>query len=664
MPAHDASIPHAPARRPNLTASEFRLAVENALRYFPAEHHASLGAEFAAELASEGHIYCRRFRPTEYEIKAYPIDWYPAACVEGAAIMLMVMNNLSHAVAQFPAELITYGGNGACLANWAQYHVLMAYLASMTREQTLSMCSSHPAGLFPSVPFAPRLVITNGMMVPNYSARADYDRYHALGVTMYGQMTAGSYCYIGPQGIVHGTTLTVLNAGRIYLQTDDLRGRVFVTSGLGGMSGAQAKAAVIAGAVGVVAEINEAALDKRFRQGWLVEVTRTVSDCLAAIRAARAARKATSIGYLGNVVDLWEALAAEPEHIVDLGSDQTSCHNPFFGGYYPVGMSMAEANVMMVAEPERFRGAVQASLRRQVAAINALAARGMHFWDYGNSFLLEAGRAGADVLASAAEPGKFRYPSYVEDIMGPMIFCTGHGPFRWVCASNDPADLRKTDSLAAGVIRAQLAASPNEATRRQLADNLTWIESAEENALVVGSQARILYANAEGRVAMARAFNEAIARGELSAPVICSRDHHDVSGADSPWRETSSVTDGSKFCADMAIQNVIGDSFRGATWVAIHNGGGTGWGEAINGGFGLVLDGSDEAAQRAALMLAWDVNNGVARRAWARNDNAIETIKAAMVAEPKLRVTLPNLVDPTVLSAIIAGSAGSAGSAK
>eukprot|EP00300_Choanocystis_sp_HF-7_P040107 c6534_g1_i1.p1 GENE.c6534_g1_i1~~c6534_g1_i1.p1 ORF type:complete len:691 (+),score=111.86 c6534_g1_i1:23-2074(+) len=648
-PPRDESVPHAPVRRNGLRPDQRKLAVANALRYFPAEHHATLAPEFAEELLTEGHIYMHRFRPTAYAMRAYPIDFYPAKCPEAACIQLLIMNNLDPQVAQYPHELITYGGNGCCLANWAQYHLLMAYLSNMERTQTLSMYSGHPAGLFPSCSAAPRMVITNGMVIPNYSSREEYEAMHALGVTMYGQMTAGSYCYIGPQGIVHGTLLTILNAGRKYLGSADLRGKVFVTAGLGGMSGAQAKAAVIAGAVGVVAEVNPAALYKRHAQGWLKEVTTTVGECIASARAAAAEGRSTSIGFLGNVVDLWEALAADPEGLVALGSDQTSCHNPFNGGYYPAGLTFDEANALMAADPPRFAEAVRASLCRQLVAINKLSARGMRFWDYGNSFLLEAGRAGADVF----EAGKttFKYPSYVQHIMGD-IFSLGFGPFRWICSSGDPADLRATDGIAADCIRELLGAGPPAEVQQQYEDNLGWIVAAEENALVVGSQARILYSDAEGRVAIAKAFNAAIASGLLKGPVVCSRDHHDVSGTDSPWRETSNIEDGSMFCADMAIQNVIGDAARGATWVAIHNGGGTGWGEAINGGFGLVLDGTADAAERATRMLAWDVYNGVARRAWARNPSAIATIERAGSIVPGLCVTMPNLVAPAVLDSL------------
>jgi urocanate hydratase len=563
--------------------------------------------------------------------------------------MVMIMNNLDPAVAQFPYELITYGGNGSVFSNWAQYHVIMRYLCDMTEEQTLTMFSGHPMGLFPSHRDAPRVVVTNGMVIPNYSSKRDYDRLYALGVTQYGQMTAGSYAYIGPQGIVHGTTITVLNAGRKYLGLEDLRGRVFVTSGLGGMSGAQGKAGVICGAVTVIAEVDRSALEKRHRQGWVQTVSYTLDDCIAKIRVARAEKKATSIAFLGNIVELWERLAAETDMLVDLGSDQTSLHNPFNGGYYPVQLGFEEAQKMMVADPPRFKQHVQESLRRHVKAINALCQRGMRFWDYGNSFLLEASRAGAEVMDASGS--KFRYPSYVQDIMGD-VFSLGFGPFRWICTSGLHEDLAFTDALAAQTIRRmQSGAAPR--VLQQLSDNLLWIEHAEEHKLVVGSQARILYADARGRVEMAVAFNAAIRDGKVKGPIVLSRDHHDVSGTDSPFRETSDIYDGSSLCADMAVQNVIGDAFRGATWVSLHNGGGVGWGEVVNGGFGLVLDGSSDAERRARAMLSWDVNNGVARRAWAGNDNASFAVEEAMKAEPLLRVTIAQRADAAVLEAVI-----------
>lgn len=578
-----------------------------------------------------------RFRPIHFDMKAYPIDYYPTKTKHAAAIIHMIMNNLNPQVAQFPHELVTYGGNGSVFQNWAQFHLAMQYLCELDDQQTLSLYSGHPHGLFPSNTEAPRLVITNGMVVPNYSTKDEYDRMYAMGVSQYGQMTAGSFCYIGPQGIVHGTTLTVANASRKYLGKESLSGTVFVTAGLGGMSGAQAKAAVICGAIGVVAEVSEAALDKRHAQGWVMEKAADLEDCIARIKSAKADKRAVSIAYHGNVVTLWERLAEETEDLVELGSDQTSCHNPFNGGYYPVQLSFDEANKMMVEDPKQFTELVRESLRRQIIAINTLAARGMKFWDYGNSFLLEASRAGAEVMN--ADGDGFRYPSYVEDIMGD-IFSLGFGPFRWVCTSARPEDLALTDELA-GKVTKQLGEVADERNRQQFDDNYLWITQAGEHQLVVGSQARILYSNATGRIAIAKAFNEAVADGRLHGPVVLSRDHHDTSGTDSPFRETSDIRDGSDKCADMAVHNFVGDAFRGATWVALHNGGGTGWGEAINGGFGLVLDGTDDAARRAEHMLHWDVNNGVVRRAWAGNGNALHTIKQAMAENPRLRVTLP-----------------------
>ncbi|XP_076469234.1 LOW QUALITY PROTEIN: urocanate hydratase-like [Babylonia areolata] len=643
----DEDVPHAPVRTPDLSPEEQRLALQNALRYFPPEVHAALAPEFAQELRSAGHIYMYRFRPL-LEMRAYPIEEYPARSRQAAAIMHMIMNNLDPRVAQFPHELVTYGGNGQVFSNWAQFLLVMHYLSEMGEDQTLVLYSGHPMGLFPSSPGAPRLVITNGMVVPNYSSRDLYEKLFALGASMYGQMTAGSFCYIGPQGIVHGTTLTVLNAARKYLQTSDLSGKVFVTSGLGGMSGAQAKAAVISGCVGVVAEVSYEALKKRHDQGWLLEMTDDLTTLMARLRQARQQRRPTSIGYHGNIVDLWERLVEEYDRtgdlLVDLGSDQTSCHNPFLGGYYPVQLTYDEARTMMHENPVRFKNLVQESLRRQIAAINRLAKRGMFFWDYGNAFLLEAGRAGADVGKEEGMHGtRFRYPSYVQDIMGD-IFSLGFGPFRWVCTSGQQSDLEKTDEIATSVLEDIMKGEVPASVRQQYTDNIRWIKEAGSHKMVVGSQARILYADQTGRSAIAVAFNKAIADGQLQGPVVISRDHHDVSGTDSPFRETSNIYDGTAFCADMAIQNVIGDSFRGATWVAIHNGGGVGWGEVMNGGFGLVLDGSQEAGQRAKLMLSWDVGNGVARRCWAGNQLAYETVCRSMDDDPRLKVTVPHRV--------------------
>ncbi|TNF37424.1 MAG: urocanate hydratase [Deltaproteobacteria bacterium] len=656
MPAELEGVSHAPARPQVLSPAEQELALKNALRYLPPHTHREMAPELARELLTDGRIYIRRLRPAT-PMKARPISDYPARTPAAAAIMHMIQNNLDPAVAQHPQELVTYGGTGAVFQNWAQYRLVMRYLSEMTDEQTLVLYSGHPLGLFPSSPDAPRVVVTNGMVIPNYSSRADYDRMTALGVSSYGQMTAGSFMYIGPQGIVHGTTLTLVNAARRYLGRDGdrgLEGVVYVTSGLGGMSGAQAKAATIAGAVGVIAEINPKALKKRLDQGWLLEASDDLDTVLKRIETARTHGEALSLGYLGNVVDLWERLAAEGVPI-ELGSDQTSLHNPFGGGYYPAGMSLEAANAMMVADPAGFEEAVRASLRRQVAAIDALAARGMRFWDYGNAFLLEASRAGA---TSVLRPdGAFTYPSYVEDIMGPMCFDLGFGPFRWVCTSASPEDLRTTDRIATGVLEGMVAEAPPE-NRQQLADNLRWIRDAEDNRLVVGSQARILYADRAGRMAIALAFNRAVADGTLSAPVVLGRDHHDVSGTDSPFRETANIYDGSRFCADMAVHNVIGDSFRGATWVSLHNGGGVGWGEVVNGGFGLVLDGTEDAARRARSMLDWDVSNGLARRAWARNEGAIWAAEQAMASEPGLRVTLPALADDALVSAALMGARG------
>ncbi len=590
-----------------------------------------------------------RYRP-RYEMYARPIDEYPHRSEQAAAIMMMIQNNLDKAVAQHPHELITYGGNGAVFQNWAQYRLVMKYLSEMTDEQTLVMYSGHPLGLFPSHRWAPRVVVTNGMVIPNYSKPDDWERYNALGVSQYGQMTAGSYMYIGPQGIVHGTTITVLNAARKHLKPgrDDIHGMLFVTSGLGGMSGAQPKAGNIAGVVSVTAEINPLAAQKRYDQGWVDELHYSLDELIPAVRCAVADRRTVSMAYVGNVVDLWERLAAE-NIAVDLGSDQTSLHNPYAGGYYPVGMTLDESKRMMAEEPDKFRERVFESLRRQVAAINKLAARGMYFFDYGNAFLLMASRAGADVMCDA---GRFRYPSYVQDIMGPMFFDYGFGPFRWVCSSGKPEDLAETDRLAAGVLEDMLRTAPDD-IRGQLADNLHWIREAGRNNLVVGSQARILYADAEGRARIALAFNDAIRSGAISRPVVLGRDHHDVSGTDSPFRETSNIYDGSQFCADMAVHNVIGDAFRGATWVSLHNGGGVGWGEVINGGFGMVIDGSDDAARRIREMLFWDVNNGIARRSWARNSGSMEAIRREMERTPELQVTMPNLVDDDVIEGSI-----------
>jgi len=653
-PGRRDSVPHAPARPVQLSEQEFALALNNALRYFPADQHAVLAPEFAEELRTDGHIYMNRFRPT-YTIQAYPIESYPAQCRQAACIQLMIMNNLDDRVAQFPDELVTYGGNGSVFSNWAQYHLTMMYLSEMTNEQTLTMYSGHPQGLFPSQPDAPRVVVTNGMMIPNYSTREIYEKLFALGVTQYGQMTAGSYCYIGPQGIVHGTTITILNAGRKYLGKEDMTGVVYVTAGLGGMSGAQPKAGTICGAIAVIAEVDEAALRKRHAQGWLQVVATDVEECLQAIRDAKLAGSSVSIGYLGNVVTLWEALADAAdggEMLVDLGSDQTSLHNPFNGGYYPVQVPFEEARRIMVEEPERFKCLVEETLRRHVTAVNRLADKGMRFWDYGNAFLLEASRAGADILKENEAEG-YKYPTYVQDIMGD-IFSLGFGPYRWVCTSGKSSDLQETDKIAAEVIREVMVDAPPRVAA-QLRDNLLWIEKANENDMVVGSQARILYADCEARTKIAVAMNHAVSSGRVTGPVVISRDHHDVSGTDSPYRETSNVYDGSQWTGDMAVQNCIGDSFRGATWVSIHNGGGVGWGEVTNGGFGMVLDGSEDATRRAQLMLGWDVNNGVCRRAWARNDNAEFAIRREMERNPQLKVTLPNHTDAELLKSLASG---------
>ena len=638
--AYDTTINHAPKRKDILTEEEKRLALRNALRYFPQKFHAVLAPEFAEELKTYGRIYMYRFRPT-YEMYARPIDEYPHRSQQAAAIMMMIQNNLDKAVAQHPHELITYGGNGAVFQNWAQYRLVMKYLSEMTDEQTLVMYSGHPLGLFPSHKNAPRVVVTNGMVIPNYSKPDDWERDNALGVSQYGQMTAGSYMYIGPQGIVHGTTITVLNAAR---KVGGNNMKLFVTAGLGGMSGAQPKAGNIAGVVSVTAEINPLAARKRYEQGWVDELHENLDELIPAIRKAVEEKRVVSMAYVGNVVDLWERLADENIR-VDLGSDQTSLHNPWAGGYYPVGQSLEESKRMMAEAPEEFKEKVQESLRRQVAAINRLTAKGMYFFDYGNAFLLESSRAGADIMG---KNGKFRYPSYVQDIMGPMFFDYGFGPFRWVCSSGDPKDLATTDRIATEVLE-EIRKTATPDIIGQLDDNIHWIKEAGKNQLVVGSQARILYADSEGRIKIALAFNEAVRSGRISRPVVLGRDHHDVSGTDSPFRETSNIYDGSQFCADMAVQNVIGDSFRGATWVSIHNGGGVGWGEVINGGFGMVVDGSDDSAHRIQQMLLWDVNNGIARRSWARNKGSIDAIKREMERKPNLTVTLPNLVDDGII---------------
>ena len=633
---YDHTVNHAPKRKDILTSEEKKLALRNALRYFPKKFHATLAPEFLDELKTYGRIYMYRFRPT-YDMHARHIDEYPHKCKQAAAIMMMIQNNLDKAVAQHPHELITYGGNGAVFQNWAQYRLVMQYLSEMTDEQTLVMYSGHPLGLFPSHKDAPRVVVTNGMVIPNYSKQDDWERDNALGVSQYGQMTAGSYMYIGPQGIVHGTTITVLNAAR-KVGGDNMK--LFVTAGLGGMSGAQPKAGNIAGVVSVTAEINPLAANKRYEQGWVDELHDNLDELIPAIRKAVEEKRVVSMAYVGNIVDLWERLAEENIR-VDLGSDQTSLHNPWAGGYYPVGMSLEESNRMMAEAPEQFKEKVRASLRRQVDAINKLTAKGMYFFDYGNAFLLEASRAGADILR---KDGKFRYPSYVQDIMGPMFFDYGFGPFRWVCSSCDPKDLEVTDRLATEVLE-EMRKTATKDIIGQLDDNIHWIKEAGKNHLVVGSQARILYADSVGRTKIALAFNEAVRKGEISQPVVLGRDHHDVSGTDSPFRETSNIYDGSQFCADMAIQNVIGDAFRGATWVSIHNGGGVGWGEVINGGFGMVVDGSEDANRHIREMLLWDVNNGIARRSWARNKGSIDAIQRELERTPGLKVTLPNFVD-------------------
>ena len=639
----DPLVNHAPRRKDILSPAEKELALANALRYFPAEHHAELAPEFARELADYGRIYMYRFRPN-YDMYARPIDCYPAQSAQAAAIMMMIQNNLDPAVAQHPHELITYGGNGAVFQNWAQYRLTMKYLSEMTDNQTLVMYSGHPLGLFPSHPDAPRVVVTNGMVIPNYSKPDDWERMNALGVSQYGQMTAGSYMYIGPQGIVHGTTITVLNAARALRPDGDISGMLFVSAGLGGMSGAQPKAARISGVVSITAEINPAAVAKRHSQGWVDEVYSDVDKAIDRALQAAADKEAVSLAYQGNVVDLWERLA-ERNVRVDLGSDQTSLHNPWAGGYYPAGLTYEQSLKMMAEEPENFKEAVRKSLRRQVAAINRLAENGMYFFDYGNAFLLEASRAGADILL---ENGQFRYPSYVQAIMGPRFFDYGFGPFRWVCASGSPADLAETDRIAAEVLENMIEDATDD-IKGQLADNLHWIREAGRNHLVVGSQARILYADSLGRARIALAFNKAIRDGRISAPIVLGRDHHDVSGTDSPYRETSNITDGSQYTADMAVHNVIGDAFRGATWVSLHNGGGVGWGEVINGGFGMVIDGSDAADRRISQMLLWDVNNGIARRSWGRNPGAMDAIRREMQRTPGLKVTMPTLANPSII---------------
>lgn len=640
----EVDVNHAPKRKDILSKEEKKLAIANALRYFPKEQHAELAKDFANELNTYGRIYMHRYRPS-HAIFARPISEYPGKSMQARAIMLMIQNNLDHAVAQHPHELITYGGNGAVFQNWIQYRLTMKYLSEMTDEQTLVMYSGHPMGLFPSHKNAPRVVVTNGMMIPNYSKPDDWEKFNALGVTQYGQMTAGSYMYIGPQGIVHGTTITVLNAvRRLAKNRDDIKGKLFLTAGLGGMSGAQPKAGNIAGVISVTAEVNPKAARTRHEQGWVDEIITDLNELVVRVKKAQAAKEVVSIAYLGNVVDVWEKFDETGVH-VDLGSDQTSLHNPWAGGYYPAGLSFEEANELMATNPDSFKEYVQNSLRRHAASVNKHTQKGTYFFDYGNAFLLESSRAGGDVMAE--NHIDFKYPSYIQDILGPMCFDYGFGPFRWVCASGDPSDLEKTDAIACRVLEEMMANSPVE-IQQQMADNIQWIKGAQENRLVVGSQARILYADAEGRMRIAEAFNKAIAQGEIG-PVILGRDHHDVSGTDSPYRETSNIYDGSRFTADMAIQNVIGDSFRGATWVSIHNGGGVGWGEVINGGFGMLLDGSADADRNLKMMLHWDVNNGIARRNWARNEHAIFAIKRAMEIEPNLKVTIPHFVDDDLL---------------
>ena len=647
---YDPDINHAPKRKEILNNSEKRLAIKNALRYFPGKFHSVLANEFARELATFGRIYMHRFRP-DYEIKARHIDDFPYRTISAGAIMLMISNNLDLAVAQHPHELITYGGNGAVFQNWAQYRITMKYLSEMTDEQTLVIYSGHPLGLFPSPKSAPRLVVTNGMVIPNYSSQDHLEKFNALGVSQYGQMTAGSYMYIGPQGIVHGTTITILNAGRMISKSGEgIQGKLFVSSGLGGMSGAQPKAAGIAGIISVIAEVNPKAIKTRHSQGWVDEVFTDMNSLVRRVRQATSAKEVISLAYEGNIVDVWEKFADENIY-VDLGSDQTSLHNPWSGGYYPAGLGFEESNRMMSEDPDKFKEAVRKSLRRQVEAINIHTTRGTYFFDYGNAFLLEASRAGGDVLKAN---GDFRYPSYVQDIMGPMCFDYGFGPFRWVCCSNDPADLEVTDKIAIKTLEKLIVNSPVQ-IKQQMNDNIHWIKEAGKNRLVVGSQARILYADAEGRMAIAGAFNSAISKGRISAPVIIGRDHHDVSGTDSPYRETSDIYDGSKFTADMAVHNVIGDSFRGATWVSLHNGGGVGWGEVINGGFGMLLDGTPKTSGKLRMMLHWDVNNGIARRSWARNKGAMFTLKREMDRTSGLKVTVPFIADDKLIDDAIKG---------
>ena len=650
LKSYDQNLNHAPKRKEILNSAEKRLAIKNALRYFPEKFHPLLAKEFAQELADFGRIYMHRFRP-DYEIKARHIDDFPYVTRSAGAIMLMISNNLDLTVAQHPHELITYGGNGAVFQNWAQYRITMKYLSEMSDEQTLVIYSGHPLGLFPSPTDAPRLVVTNGMVIPNYSTQDHWEKFNALGVSQYGQMTAGSYMYIGPQGIVHGTTITILNAGRMISKSGEgIQGKLFVSSGLGGMSGAQPKAAAIAGIISVIAEVNPKAIKTRHSQGWVDEVYTDMNSLVRRVRQATAAKELTSIAYEGNIVDVWETFADE-NIFVDLGSDQTSLHNPWSGGYYPAGISFEESNRMMSEDPEKFKDAVRNSLRRQVEAINKHTMRGTYFFDYGNAFLLEASRAGGDILKPN---GDFRYPSYVQDIMGPMCFDYGFGPFRWVCCSNNREDLDVTDKIAVWTLEKLVLKSPDQ-IKQQMNDNIHWIKEAGKNKLVVGSQARILYADSEGRMAIAEAFNNAISKGEISAPVVIGRDHHDVSGTDSPYRETSNIYDGSKFTADMAVQNVIGDSFRGATWVSLHNGGGVGWGEVINGGFGMVLDGTQETTNKLRMMLHWDVNNGIARRSWARNKGAMFTLKREMDRTSGLKVTVPFIADDKLIEDVIKG---------
>jgi len=645
---YDTGINHAPKRKDILSRDEKKLALKNALRYFPADFHAVLAKEFAEELSEYGRIYMYRFRP-EYEIKARNIDEFPYRSRNAAAIMLMISNNLDLSVAQHPYELITYGGNGAVFQNWAQYLLTMKYLSEMTDDQTLVVYSGHPLGLFPSHRDAPRLVVTNGMVIPNYSTQDHWEKFNALGVSQYGQMTAGSYMYIGPQGIVHGTTITIMNAGRLLNKNSEtLKGKLYVSSGLGGMSGAQPKAASIAGIVSVIAEVNPKAIQKRYSQGWVDEIIADMDKLVERVKKAKENKEVVSIAYQGNIVEVWEEFA-EREILVDIGSDQTSLHNPWAGGYYPAGLSFDEANRMISSDPEKFKQLVKKSLVRQVAAINRHTEKGTYFFDYGNAFLLEASRAGADIFKP---DGEFKYPSYVQDIMGPVCFDYGFGPFRWVCCSNDPADLSVTDDIAAETLEHLMKSSPDQ-IKQQMVDNIHWIREAAKNKLVVGSQARIMYADVEGRIAIAEAFNTAVASGKISAPVVIGRDHHDVSGTDSPFRETSNVYDGSKFTADMAVQNVIGDAFRGATWVSLHNGGGVGWGEVINGGFGMVLDGTRQTGEKLKMMLHWDVSNGIARRSWARSNGALITLEKEMKRTPGLKVTVPYFADDSLINKVL-----------